>query len=76
MRRLSYNHRPTPYRKRTSRQLPTKPGIYWWSTWKALVEVVKRGSALYVTPPARTAVEVRISPRIAGEFTWVSPSTI
>lgn len=52
-------------------KLPKGPGLYYWSAWKAVVRVYKKkgGRHLYVKPPGARAVEVRISPRIAGEFT-------
>lgn len=47
---------------------PVTPGRYYWSEYKCEVDVIKRGRYLYVTPPGSVAVEVRVSPRIAG--TW------
>lgn len=59
--------RPSRVRRPTNRsQLPTEPGAYYWSEWKATVDVTKRGKYLYVTPPG--GVEVRITPYIAGTF--------
>ena len=61
--------RPKPVRRTVPRVgLPTAPGCYYWSTWKSLVHVVKRGQALYVTPPGKNGVEVKITPNIAGTF--------
>jgi len=45
---------------------PTLPGRYYWTEWKAEVEVIKRGRTLYVTPPG--GVELKITPSIAGQF--------
>lgn len=46
--------------------IPDHPGLYYWSEWKSLVQVVMRGRSLYVTPP--NGVEVKITPNIAGRF--------
>lgn len=60
-----------PARKRvptnTSR-LPTEPGLYYWSEWKAHVNVYRKrgGKYLYVVPPG--GAEVRVTPFIAGTF--------
>ena len=48
--------------------MPKVPGDYFWDTWDAVVEVAKRGNSLYVTPPARTSVEIRVSLATAGKF--------
>lgn len=56
-------------------ELPTKPGRYYWSEWKAVVDVYTKGPrcrALFVVPPVRGGIEVRISPFIAGTFTPVA----
>ena len=54
-------------------ELPTEPGRYYWSTWKATVEVYRKkgGRYLYVCPPG--GIELRITPRIAGTFTARDP---
>lgn len=54
-----------------TRTVPTEPGEYYWDHWKANVRLVQRGRALYVTPPAKNAVEVRVTPNIAGTFTKI-----
>jgi hypothetical protein len=60
---------PTMFRGRSARTgIPSEPGMYWWDEWDCKVEVKKRGNSLYVTPPAKTAVEVRITNNIAGNF--------
>lgn len=51
--------------------LPDKPGRYFWSEWGSLVTVTKRGRSLYVTPPCKGAIEIKITPRSAGIFTEV-----
>ena len=48
---------------------PAVPGRYYWGEYNCEVDVIKRGKYLYVTPPGPAAVEVRVSPRIAG--TWL-----
>lgn len=47
-------------------RIPSKPGNYYWSEWKCVVEVKQRGQQLYVTPP--NGVEVKITAKIAGRF--------
>lgn len=56
------------YKRRTGKRsdLPTHPGLYYWSEWKSLVQVTMRGHSLYVTPP--NGIEVKITPNIAGKF--------
>lgn len=53
-----------------SSKLPTVPGMYFWDAYDQLVIVYKKkgGKALYVTPPGVNAIEVKITPRIAGKF--------
>lgn len=55
-------------KRRTGKRndIPDHPGLYYWSEWKCLVNVVMRGKGLYVTPPK--GIEVRITPNIAGRF--------
>lgn len=50
--------------------LPDKPGVYFWDAWGEYVTVYKkpRFGGLFVKPPVPNAVEVRITPRIAGDF--------
>lgn len=50
--------------------LPTEPGRYWWTEWKALVDVVKlpRRAGLWVTPPGAASVPIKITTMIAGRF--------
>lgn len=48
--------------------LPTLPGMYFWDAWGSDVEVIKRGRHLYVTPPCKGAVEIRVTEMIAGNF--------
>lgn len=54
--------------------LPTRPGAYYWDTWDAVVNVYTKPhrKGLFVTPPCRGAIEVRITPYIAGTFREVS----
>lgn len=52
--------------------IPTEPGRYYWSEWKAFVDVVRKGRSLFVTPPASTAVEVKITNNIAGSFSLMT----
>lgn len=53
--------------------LPDKPGVYYWTEWAQNVEVYcktktyKPGGRLYTKPLG--GIEVRITPRIAGQFT-------
>lgn len=49
-----------------AKRLPTEPGSYYWTEWKCMVQVEARGKNLVVTPPG--GVQVRVTPRIAGEF--------
>ena len=54
-----------------AKQLPTEPGEYYWSEWKCMVQVYakgkhKPGGRLYTRVPG--GIEVRVTPRIAGEF--------
>lgn len=53
-----------------AKPIPKSAGTYYWSEYGCNVEVRrKRGSPhLYVTPPMRGGVEIRITPRIAGVF--------
>lgn len=57
---------------RLGKQLPTEPGEYYWTEWAQVVRVYakgktwKPGGRLYVCIPG--GIEVRISPRIAGQF--------
>lgn len=53
------------------RNLPSGPGEYLWDHWKARVMVTKRGRSLYVTPPCKGGVEIKISLRTVGKFTPV-----
>lgn len=53
--------------------IPTFPGKWYWTAWHSTVEVVKRGKSLYVTPPCTGAVEVKVTPNIAGSFRAVPP---
>lgn len=54
------------------KQLPSEPGLYYWTEWAQVVEVyakVRRfnsGQRLYTKIPG--GIEVRITPRIAGSF--------
>lgn len=54
------------------KQLPTEPGIYYWTEWAQYVQVYaktkthKPGGRLYVQIPG--GIEVRVTPRIAGRF--------
>ena len=56
-----------------SENLPHGPGEYFWDHWKSLVTVVKRGNSLYVTPPCKGAVEIKISQRTVGKFVAAPP---
>lgn len=64
----SYRAPPATRRPTNRTALPTQPGRYHWSEWKAVVHVYRKrgGKHLYVTPPG--GVEVRITPYIAGTF--------
>lgn len=61
---------PSKVRRSITKPLPTVPGVYFWDTWGAPVEVYKKkgGRRLYVTPPIVGGIEVCISGRIAGTF--------
>ena len=53
------------------KQLPAKPGTYFWTEWAQYVEVYckgkwKPGGRLYTRVPG--GIEVRVTPRIAGNF--------
>lgn len=54
------------------KQLPTEPGTFYWTEWAQYVTVYaktktfKPGQRLYTRLPG--GIEVRISPRIAGNF--------
>lgn len=52
--------------------LPDEPGWYFWTEWDAPVRVYKkpRAKSLFVTPPG--GVEVRVTPRLAGDFTLLN----
>lgn len=63
-------------RKYRSNLLPTTAGRYFWTEWDTVVTVTKRGGSCYVTPPAKTAVEVKITNNIAGEFLAVVPISV
>jgi hypothetical protein len=39
---------------------------YMWTTWNAVVRVIKRGRKLYVKPPG--GVEIQVTARTAGDF--------
>lgn len=69
---VSPKKRPKPVAHVNRSQLPTVPGRYIWDHWKSLVTVVKRGNSLYVTPPCKGAMEVKISTRIVGTFKFVA----
>jgi hypothetical protein len=73
MRKVKTQRLPKTKRRtmRVPGQLPVSPGEYYWDHWRAKVSVVKRGSSLYVTPPCKGAVEVKITPNIAGNFVAV-----
>lgn len=55
--------------------IPTLPGLYYWDAYKQNVELYRKGRCkrLFVTPPIRGAVEIRVTPRIAGTFSAVAP---
>lgn len=53
------------------KNLPSGPGEYLWDHWKARVMVTKRWRSLYVTPPCRGGIEIKISLRTVGKFTPV-----
>lgn len=61
--------RPTLRRFPSNKNIPTSPGSYYWSEYKSFVNVVERRGKLYVTPPIRGGVEIRVTERIAGVFT-------
>lgn len=48
--------------------IPDHPGLYYWSEYRALVTVTMRRGGLYVTPPIKGGVEIKITPNIAGRF--------
>lgn len=56
------------------RSLPTEPGIYYWDEWKREVRVFQRGNSLWVRVFEHWQ-PVKISPRIAGNFTKVEQET-
>jgi hypothetical protein len=66
---------PKPVRRVSSCRddIPTFPGKWYWTAWHSTVTVVKRGNSLYVTPPCTGAVEVKVTPNIAGSFRVVPP---
>lgn len=55
---------------RLARPLPTEPGKYFWDAYGQVVELYKKSrcKGLFVTPPIRGAVEIRVTPRIVGTF--------
>lgn len=55
-------------KRRNNPTMPTQPGRYYWSEWKAEVDVYRKRSRakLYVTPPG--GVEIEVTPNIAGTF--------
>lgn len=63
-------------RGRVGKQLPAEPGEYYWTEWAQVVRVYcktkahKPGGRLYVCIPG--GIEVRVTPRIAGQFLSVS----
>lgn len=50
---------------------PDKPGRYFWSEYGQAVDVYRKkgGRHLYVVPPIKGGIEIRITERIAGIFT-------
>jgi hypothetical protein len=52
-----------------SKTLPAGEGNYYWSTWAQIVRVYRKkgGRHLYVDCPG--GLPVRVTPRIAGNFT-------
>lgn len=52
-------------------KLPEVPGMYYWTEWDCIIKIYSkpRCKGLYVTPPGASAVEVKITPFIAGKFT-------
>lgn len=70
----SFKRRPQIVRALNNPEnLPHGPGEYFWDHWKSLVTVVKRGNSLYVTPPCKGAVEIKISRRTVGKFVAAPP---
>lgn len=59
-------------RGRVGKQLPTEAGEFYWTEWACIVQVYAKGKGtrLYVRPPG--GIEVRVTPRIAGQFVVVS----
>lgn len=59
------------------KQLPTEPGEYYWTEWACMVQVYakgkthKPGGRLYTRVPG--GIEVRVTPRIAGQFLTTKP---
>lgn len=69
------NKLPRPVRPNNRPEnLPTTPGTYWWDHWKSLVEVTQRGRSLYVTPPSKSSIEIRVTPRLVGVFRKIDTS--
>lgn len=58
---------------RLARPLPTKPGRYFWDEWGTVVTLYSKrgGKHLYVVPPGKGSIEIRVSARIAGTFVKV-----
>lgn len=58
------------FKRRTAarKDIPDHQGLWYWSEYKCLVNVVLRRGGLYVTPPMKGAIEVKITPNIAGRF--------
>jgi hypothetical protein len=52
-----------------NKSAPTEPGRYFWSEWRAVVEVFARRKKLFVTPPG--GVTIPVTPHLAGHFTRI-----
>lgn len=56
----------------TYSRIPLEPGLYHWDEWNQIVKVYKKNPKskdLFVFPPGKGSVELKITPRIAGRFT-------
>lgn len=52
-----------------NKSVPNEPGRYFWSEWRAVVDVFARRKKLFVTPPG--GVTIPVTPYLAGHFTRI-----
>jgi hypothetical protein len=50
------------------RELPTEPGLYYWSEWDSEVSVYRVGGSLWVNMSCFGFCNVKVTNNIAGTF--------